>query len=66
MYVQHVIRWKKAKDGWVWFSMVLAWLVTFLATWIGYSLCVFSLGARDGPYDLRNMVTLLRQKGYLK
>ena len=46
--------------------MVLAWIVTFLATWIGYTLCVFSLGVSDGPYDLRHMVTLLRQKGYLK
>jgi len=49
-----------SQDGWVWASMALAWVVTFLATWIGYTLVVFSLGAVDCPYDLRNMVTLVR------
>ena len=34
-----------SQDGWVWASMALAWVVTFLATWIGYTLVVFSLGA---------------------
>ena len=47
----------------MWASMALAWAVTFLATWIGYTLVVFSLGAADCPYDLRNMVTLIRSSG---
>ena len=65
LYLQ-VIRWQEKKDFWVWFSMVFAWIVVFFATWIGYSLVVFSLGSPDGPYDLRNMIKYLRSAGILK
>ena len=46
--------------------MVFAWIVTFMGTWIGYSLVVFSLGSPDGPYDLRNMIVHMKSVGILK